>query len=210
MMSRSRRRLLVIIFSLALLSSCTAISQISAHFGHQGDTIACRPLSIITREDYLADGSSHTLPALENGDILLTFSTHSFGWRHGHAGLVVDAERGLTLEAVLVGRPSAVISMEHWRYYSTLYVFRLKDADPEVRQAVAEFAMNTLNEIPYRLTSGLYGAPAEDAVTAQCSYLVWYAYAHFGYDLDSDGGRLVTVADLAASPLLEIVPQNKD
>ena len=35
--------------------------------------------------------------------------------------------------------------------------------------------------------------------------LPWYAWARQGFDLDSDGGRLVTVADLAASPLLELV-----
>jgi hypothetical protein len=34
---------------------------------------------------------------------------------------------------------------------------------------------------------------------------VWYAWQVFGYDLDSDGGRLVTVEDIWESDLLEIV-----
>lgn len=39
----------------------------------------------------------------------------------------------------------------------------------------------------------------------QCAYLVWYAWNHFGYDLDSDGGHFVTSADLLHSDLLEVV-----
>ena len=40
---------------------------------------------------------------------------------------------------------------------------------------------------------------------AHCSYLIWYAWNRFGYDLDSDGGRLVTCDDILNSPLVEIV-----
>lgn len=205
-MSRGRRRILLLFFTLAILCSATALSQLSAHWGvHQAEGILCRPMNLITREDILADGACHTLPELQNGDILLTDSTHSFGWRHGHAGLVVDREKGLVLEAEVLGRPSCVVSVEHWKHYATLMVFRLRDADAETRQKVAAFALSELDGIPYRISSGLLGAPAENSLTAQCAYLVWYAYAHFGYDLDGDGGRLVTVADIAASPLLERV-----
>ena len=38
-----------------------------------------------------------------------------------------------------------------------------------------------------------------------CSHLVWQAYKHFGYDIDSDGGPLVTCNDIARSDLLEVV-----
>lgn len=204
-MSRVRHSLLLCMLILALLTSGTALSQISVHFGYRGNAIECRPLSIITRADYLANGAKHTLPPLENGDILLTFSTHSFGWQHGHTGLVVDAERGLVLEAVVLGNPSAVVSVEHWRCYSTFLLLRLQSTSPEIRNAVAGFALESLNGIPYHLSSGLWCDPPADLVTAHCAYLVWYAYNHFGYNLDGDGGRLVTVADLASSPLLEQV-----
>ncbi len=206
-MSRARRRLLFFFLAAALLTSGTALSQLSVHAGRSGGKrVLCRPMNLITREDYLAAGSQ-ALPALEEGDILLTFSTHSFGWRHGHAGLVVDGERALVLEAEILGRPSSVVPADHWRSYSTLLVLRLKGVEPEVRRSVADFALQTLNGTPYRLTSGWFGEQAADAVTVQCAYLVWYAYAHFGNDLDGDGGMLVTVADLAASPLLEqVVP----
>jgi hypothetical protein len=88
-------------------------------------------------------------------------------------------------------------------------VLRLKGANPETGQKVAEFALSSLDGIPYRLSSGLLGTPAENSLTAQCAYLVWYAYSRFGYDLDGDGGRLVTVADSAASPLLERIDCGK-
>lgn len=39
----------------------------------------------------------------------------------------------------------------------------------------------------------------------QCAHLIWRAYAQFGYDLDSNGGWIVTPKDLANCPDLEVV-----
>lgn len=63
-----------------------------------------------------------------------------------------------------------------------------------------------MSGLPYRLSSGLLGEkfPSQPE-GSQCAYLIWYAYRHFGYDLDSDSGALVTVNDLLHSPLLETV-----
>lgn len=166
-----------------------------------------------TCEDLTLDGNGNRqmavpLAPVEPGDIIVSFSTHSFGWRHGHAGLVVDAERGITLEAVVLGSDSAQVATQHWRTYSNFMVLRVKGAAQEERQAVAQFARKHLDRVPYRLTSGIFGPKAADpdgAVGAQCAYLPWYAWQAFGYDLDGDGGRIVTVADLAESPLVEII-----
>ncbi len=171
--------------------------------------VHCTPLlpGRFTEEDRV-EAPSVPLALVEPGDILLTFSTHSFGWRHGHAGLVVDSGRGLTLEAVVLGSDSAQVSMEHWRYYSGFLLLRVKDASPEERLQVAKFALEHLDGIPYQLTSGIFGPKAPDlesALGAQCAYLPWYAWQAMGYDLDGDGGVIVTVGDLAASPLLEVV-----
>lgn len=202
-MSRRRRAILFLILTLTFVTCGTAVSQLSAHW-HGGDqAVECRALNLFVREDDLTDGASQTLPQLQDGDILITFSTHSFGWRHGHAGLVVDAKQGQVLEAFLLGEPSSVRSVEHWKYYSTLTVLRLKDTDPEIAKEAVAYALESLNGIPYHLTSGLWGEPDPEKLSAQCAYLVWCAYAHCGFDLDSDGGKLVTVADLAGSPLLE-------
>ncbi len=167
----------------------------------------------ITGEDLILDengGRAGAVPLalVEPGDIFLSFSTHTAGWRHGHAGLVVDSEHGLTLEAVVLGSDSAILDMTHWRTYSNFMILRVKDATPEERAQVVQFALDHLDGIPYSLTSGIFGTKAPDpaeALRSQCSYLPWYAWQSAGYDLDSDGGRIVTVADLAGSTLLEVI-----
>lgn len=176
----------------------------------------CGSLGITTREDHVVDENGDVIYAcpmapMEDGDVFLAFSTHTLGWRHGHAGLVVDAARGITLEAVLIGSDSATANAAHWSCYSNFIHLRLKDITPEEQRAIADYAMEHLNGIPYHLTSGVLSwdkAPDPDSsgFGAQCAYLVWYAlYQGAGYDTDSDGGRIVTVGDLAESPLFEIV-----
>jgi len=205
--SKLRKRILLVAVVTALLFSGTAAAQHAAHrrLPFCRDAV-CSPLSLFVREERLPDGQYHPLPELEDGDILVTRCTHSFGWRHGHAALVVDAESGRTLEAVTLGVPSGYSSVQSWRTYPSFSVLRLKGADAGTRREAARYAQIHLQDLPYRLTSGLLGekAPAPPA-GSQCAYLVWYAYQQLGYDLDGDGGRLVTVADLLQSPLLETV-----
>lgn len=178
--------------------------------------VVCDPLwGEFTKEDHLVDPNGEMVWAppladLRVGDIILTFSTHSCGWRHGHAGLVVDGTGdGVTLEAAIIGSDSAQLPAWHWRGYSNYIVLRLKEITPELRREIADYAAAYLDGVPYHLSSGFLGpkAPAPEApyFGVQCDYLVWYAFQHFGYDLDGDGGRLVTTADLACSPLLEVV-----
>ncbi len=208
-MGRLRRYSLIVAITAALLCSFTALSQATAHISLPFHSNAiCSPLSIIVREEQLADGKLNDLPPLEDGDILLTDCAHSFGWRHGHAGLVVDAEHGVTVEAVTCHSPSALQSVQRWRHYPTFTVLRLKDASPETRQAAARYAMEHLVDVDYSLVSGFFGEKApEELGGGQCAYLVWYAYQSQGFDLDSDGGKLVTVKDLLLSPLLETAYQ---
>ena len=175
----------------------------------------CGSLGPTTREDHVVDENGNIIygcpmAPMEDGDVFLAFSTHTLGWRHGHAGLVVDAARGITLEAVLIGSDSATANASHWSCYSNFIHLRLKDITPQEQQAIADYAMEHLNGIPYHLTSGVLSrekAPDPDShgFGAQCAYLVWYALYQAGYDTDSDGGRIVTVGDLAESPLFEIV-----
>lgn len=166
-----------------------------------------------TCEDRLYDAGGAPVYAvplapLEAGDIILTFSTHTFGWRHGHASLVVDPLNAITLEAVVLGSDSAPMDARHWRTYSNFMVLRVKGASGEERLQAAQFALKHLDGIPYSLLAGIFGpkAPAPSgSLTAQCAYLPWYAWQALGYDLDADGGKIVTVLDLAQSPLLEVV-----
>ena len=144
---------------------------------------------------------------LQPGDILVTLSTHSAGWRHGHAALVLD--ENTTVESVMWGVDSTCGRVENWLDYANWAVLRVKDATPELQQQVAEYAKKELCGAPYHLSAGFIGAKAPKTEApyfgGHCAYLVWYAWNHFGYDLDSDGGRLVTANDLLHSDLLEVV-----
>ena len=87
-----------------------------------------------------------------------------------------------------------------------------KGQDPFVKTKyeVTDYAKETLYDIPYHLSAGFIGEKAPDTTKPyfgmQCAYLVWYAWNHFGYDLDSDGGRLVTSADLLHSDVTYLAP----
>lgn len=174
------------------------------------------------------------LPTVQNGDILITFNGHFFGWRSGHAAIVVDAGERLTLEAIMPGWDSGICSLENWQEYPGFALLRLKGAPAGEREQIAAYAREHLAGLPYSLTAftdssgdGLtaQGAGAGSAASigsgrrqernwsggeddlsgTQCAHLVWYAYQHFGYDLDSNGGLVVTPSDLYHSDLLELV-----
>lgn len=184
----------------------------------------CSHLNAFCRSERLIpeteEATENFLPTVRTGDILLTFSGHVFGWRSGHAGIVVDGEAGLTLEAITLGCDSKLCETEHWREYPSVALLRLKDSTEEETAAIAAYAMENLSGIPYDLASftdncgeiSLTGRPAaasgensESISGTQCAHLVWAAFKHFGYDLNSDGGYIVTPEDLFESDLLEVV-----
>lgn len=182
----------------------------TAFLGHPGEA-PCGPLGITTREHRFWDGEyvccTVPLAPLKNGDVIVTLSTHTAGWSHGHAGLVVDAENGVTLESVVLGSLSSRMNVNHWRGYSTMAVLRPK-ADDETRQKVAQLALDKLDNIPYSLVSGAFGdkfQPLDGPHSAHCGYLPWYAWMSQGVDLDSDGGRIAAPEDLLHSPNVEVV-----
>lgn len=186
-------------------------------FGLFGETLE-RPAEIVT-----------VIPVLEDGDILITFNSHFLGWRNGHAAIVIDADKGRTLEALTLGQNSSVRSVESWENRPAFAVLRLRDATVEKRAEIADYAEDNLEELPYRLTAGMWDwtsvlrktedyrameVPVAEAegitetaslTGTHCAHLIWYAYDKFGYNLDSDGGLIVTPRDLYDSPLLEIV-----
>ena len=189
--------------------------------------VECRANTIVTREERIAGEApfqTSPIPHIEEGDILLTFNCHALGWRNGHAALVVDAGKRLTLEASQLGVYSQVGSMEHWETYPSFVVLRLRGATQEERAAIAEYARQHLSGLPYRLEAGILDraaawlSGATGAASAQaspdtpspvtgthCAHLTWYAYRHFGYDLDSNRGVLVTPRDIFESSIVEIV-----
>lgn len=171
----------------------------------------CSGRYVICRSERL-DGEEETagfLPTVHTGDILITFSGHVFGWRSGHAAIVVDGEKGLTLEAISPGCNSCLCELSHWREYPQFVLLRPKNLTEQECGEIAAYAVENMNDIPYDLfrwaERGNRQGEECKVTGTQCAHLVWAAYYHFGYDLDSDGGSIVTPMDLCRSGLLEMV-----
>lgn len=180
--------------------------------------ILCKKITPITGEEKNADEEDDLVPGFEiqqirTGDIFLSFSTHSLGWRHGHSALVTNGDTGRTLEAVVLGRNSEAQRAEKWPEYPTFLQLRLSDealdqlgiTRREAEERLAEVGEKKLTDVPYGLLTGMFGKYVSDIRETQCSHLVWYAYYELGLDIDSDGGWLVTPRDIAGSPYFEVV-----
>lgn len=141
-----------------------------------------------------------TLAPYHNGYLLFTDATHTFGWRHGHIGLVVDEIHGITLEALRPGMKSCLQNIHKWEYYPTFKMMRLKSASQKELDKISNYALEQLNGLPYNILGTKKQDTPEDT---HCSLLVWQAFMHFGYDLDATGGWFVSPKDIACSPLLE-------
>lgn len=196
-----------------ILTSQTGLTQISLDILKQNNinkilevqkaylspvNIVCTPNMMLSRTERLTSTLS-PITALENGDILITPSSHVLGFRNGHCAIVIDAKNGITLEAAFIGRNSEFNTVDRFRKYSSVAVYRLKNTDVETRSQIAQAAAKILINKPYSLFAGIF-----DNDSTHCSYLVWSAFNAFGYDLDSNGGKIVTPSDIAKSPLLEL------
>lgn len=169
-------------------------------------------LNPITVEKIYTDDKGNTawgfpLAPIQNGDIIITRSTATLGYNHGHAALVVDAEKGITLEAFTIGQRSDLQDVNHWRRYTSFLLLRPVDSDGELGEQIAAYSRQNLMDVKYSLLAGLGTKmlPIEEMKATHCSHIVWYPYMQQGYDIDADQGALVTPRDIANSPLLEVV-----
>lgn len=192
--------------------STNAILEFQDNFFKEIDYV-CEKNSPISKEESVIDENGcfingTELAPLHNGYIMITKSSHVFGWRNGHAAIIVDATQGETLESVVLGTNSLVQQTEKWKNYPDFMIFRIKDSSEELMNEIAQSALINLNDIPYDFTVGILSPKFEKAGEisgTQCSHLVWEAFKLFGFDLDSDSGMIVTPKDIANSPLLEVV-----
>ncbi len=175
--------------------------------------IKCEKIGIITSQESFVDNKGNykygfDLAPYKNGYVLITKATHSIGWRHGHAGIVTDAEKGETLEAVILGQNSQYQNINKWKMYPSFIMLRLKDTSDEKLNEISDFSKKHMYDVPYGLLIGLLSKKNPDIDNikgTQCSHLVWYPFMQNGYDLDSDGSWLVTPKDIANSDLFEVV-----
>lgn len=193
-------------FVISLMLLIFFLQSCWAHRNHAVPHAAvCRPLLPlgITCEERI-DAAARQLSDLQPGDLLVTFSTHTLGWRHGHAALVIDSDT--VLEAAMPGTVSGFSSSDSWTTYASLLHLRVRGISDQQQKAVADFAAAHLSGLPYGFFCGLGREKAPSAPRSlQCAYLPWFAWQAQGTDLDSDGGRLVTVLDLAGSPQLDVL-----
>ena len=170
--------------------------------------VECREMiGHFTMEDVLASGKSVPFYDLRAGDMLVTLSTHSGGWRHGHAGLVISGDT--LLECRQLGTKSSLEDIGYWEDYSNYAVLRVKNVTAEQQRQIKDYSIDNLHRVPYNLFSGIFGekAPSVDSngFGFYCTNLMWYAWQQAGIDLDSDGGKIVTAYDLLHSDKVEIV-----
>lgn len=167
-----------------------------------------------TLHDWAANAVFPLVP-LKDGDILLSSSAHTFGWRNGHAALVVHGAEGLTLESMAPGTESTYGTAEWFQTSSNFLVLRLKEEyRKEIDPAeVARDAVKKLKGVRYSVFVGfLYPKDqcknGKKISVSHCSHIVWQAYKNFGLDIDSNGGPLVTSKDISHSPYFEVVQVN--
>lgn len=143
------------------------------------------------------------LAPLKNGDILLTKSTYTLYWRHGHCGLVIDAKNGIVLESIEPGTISKYQNISKWQTYSTLKVLRLKNVSQKKLDEITQYADKNLIGLKYGILASK--KQCSKLLSANCSQMIYQAFIHFGYDIDSNHGLFITPKDIAKSKLLSIV-----
>lgn len=144
---------------------------------------------------------------LEAGDVIVTSSCHTFGWRNGHAALVVDVAKRLTFECIGPGVESGYGDLLWFQTAANFLVLRLKDKTADERREIADYAVEHLGGLRYSIFTGIFSPKDQgDAPeTTHCSHLVWQAFKKFGFDVDSDGGPVCTAKDIANSDCFELI-----
>ena len=143
---------------------------------------------------------------LEDGDIIVSATTHVSGFRLGHAALIIDGKNERMAEAFGPGSKSEITSVHSFTNLADFMILRPK-FDKEFREQVAAYAKDNMIGADYNFSIGILSKKynEEKFTRTQCAHLVWYAYRHFGVDLDSNGGLVVTPPEIANSPYVEVV-----
>jgi len=145
-----------------------------------------------------------TVP-LENGDIIITPTSHFSFFEMGHSALVVDAFEGTVMNATGYDNISCFESVDVTTNRPIFMVLRLK-ADKETRAKIDKTAKEKLLDLKYSISIGIIGKKyVENPMRTNCSHLVWHAFKTFGYDIDSNGGPIALPMDFFESNDLEIL-----
>ncbi len=168
-------------------------------YEHDADTFG-------TAHDYFPD-EYFAMVELEPGDVLISASVHTMGWKNGHAALVVGGSS--VLQAFGVGTVSDIVSPSWFRRAANFMVLRPKLEKSEADRVVS-WALENMNGVEYSLFTGIFSPKdqTDDPRDTQCAHLVWQAYYACGYDIDSTGGPVVSPKNIANSDLFEVIQVN--
>lgn len=173
------------------------------------NNIVCKQEAITTCMEYnVSEDGSYTkgfkIFEAKPGYVLIMEGSHSFGWRHGHAGLVID--KNSVLEAPIIFQPTSVYSISSWTYYPNFIMLRLKGATDSQLAEIAKNGKRDLNGVMYSPLAGVFNKKQKRTPNSvQCAYLVWCAFYNQGIDIDKNGDSIVTVNDIKNSDMFEVV-----
>ncbi len=179
------------------------IKDIQADF-FEKHTVANGQVAPYACTDYIEKHIENTY--LEDGDIIVTSSTHISSVRIGHAGLVTDGAFESVMQANAYGTYSRIGDV--WDFTDRVnFIILRPDPDKisaDVVKRVVEYAKSYLVGIPYEGLAGVV-SNKNDIEKTQCAHIIWHAYKQFGVDLDGNGGCMVVPYDLANSAYLQPV-----
>ena len=177
--------------------------------------------------DYM-DGDDAEMIFLEQGDIIISSSTHFSGFRIGHSAIVTDGPSAEIYQSNQVGvangysdaydmfanRTNFMILRIKPKYFSET----LENGDIDYQSyrtnlaRVTEYIETQFTDVPYSVVTGVF--TKKDSMKAtSCAHLLWYGFKHFddenggkfNLDLDSNGRLLVVPKDISKSPYVELV-----
>ena len=153
---------------------------------------------------YSLKGAVPIVP-LQDGDIIISSSTEFSWWSIGHCAMVVDAANGITVEAIGIGSDSTYGYTASLSRRCDLIVLRPKIDAAKVDEIV-EYVENELVGITYDPTVGVLSRKyVDDIKLTQCAHIFWYAYYKHGFDIDSNGGAVVTPKDISNSEYFDVI-----
>lgn len=142
---------------------------------------------------------------LEDGDIIISPTTHFSIFEFGHSALVVNGKNKLIINALNYSTPTTIDNASFMTDRPTFIVLRVK-TDKQTRENVANFAKNNLLDIKYSIFAGaMYPKFSKPLLRTQCAHLIWYSYMEYGIDLDYNAGMIVMPKDIFKSKNVEVV-----
>ena len=168
--------------------------------------VKCKSFFPYTYIETLKSEHSGPLCALEDGDVIISATTHSFFMRVGHAVLVVDGENKEVVESLCVGMDSVLTGAKTMTGLANYMVLRPTGIPKQIRVETAKYVKNEMVGLPYDLAIGVLSKKFPNQPTkTQCAHTAWYGYKKFGYDIDGNGGLIVQPRDIFLSQYFEVV-----